>query len=212
MTALEWDKVGDRRYETGIDRGVLFLPNGSAVPWNGLTAVTENVGREVKSYYLDGIKYLDHYVPGSYSAKMSAFTYPDELETLLGVPEYASGVFLHDQRAKLFSLSYRTLIANDVDGTDHGYKVHIIYNILAIPSDNEMSSISDSTDVKPFEWNLTATPNVMLGIRPTAHISLDSRRIAPDLLTAIELLLYGSADDDPYLPPFTDLLTVVDNV
>lgn len=212
MTTLEWDKVGDRRYETGVDRGVLFLSDGTAVPWNGLTSVTETVGREVKSYYIDGVKYLDHPVPGSYQAKLAAFTYPDELEVILGMSEYAPGVFLHDQRAKLFHLTYRTRVANDLEGTDHGYKIHIIYNVLAIPNDNQMSSVGESPEVKAFEWNLTATPNVMFGIRPTAHISLDSRRISTDVLEAIEALLYGTADDDPYLPPFTDLLTVVDSL
>jgi hypothetical protein len=210
MTAIEWDKVGDRRYETGVDRGVLFPKDDPAVPWNGLTSVTEALGRDVKSYYLDGVKYLDRHVPGSYSAKLAAFTYPDELEELLGMREYVPGVFLHDQRAKLFHLSYRTLVGNDIDGTDHGYKVHIVYNVLAIPSDNAMNSLSDSTDVSPFEWDLSGTPNLMFGVRPTAHISLDSRRIDPVMLENIELLLYGSADADPALPGFVDLLTLVD--
>jgi hypothetical protein len=163
MTVLEWDKIGDRRYETGVDRGVLFLPDGPAVPWNGLTSVTETLSREVKSYYVDGTKFMDHHVPGSYSAKLAAFTYPDELETLLGMTEYAPGVFLHDQRTKLFHLSYRTLIGNDVDGTDHGYKVHVVYNILAIPSDKTMNSLSNQVSVEPFEWDLSGTPNVMFG-------------------------------------------------
>lgn len=212
MTVLEWDKVGDRRYETGVDRGVLFPPSGPAVPWNGLTSVSETVSRDSKSYFLDGIKYLEHHVPGSYSAKLSAFTYPDELETLLGMAEYAPGVFLHDQRAKLFHLSYRTLVGNDVDGTEHGYKVHIVYNVLAIPNDNEMSSIKDSTDLSPFQWDLKGTPNIMFGVRPTCHISLDSRQISTDVLEGIESLLYGTENDDPYLPPFSDLLTVVDSL
>lgn len=216
MTVLEWDKVGDRRYETGIDRGVLFPPNAPAVPWNGLTSVTETVSRDVKSYYLDGVKYLDHHVPGSYAAKLAAFTYPDELETLLGMTEYAPGVFLHDQRAKLFHLSYRTLVGNDVDGTDHGYKVHVVYNLLAVPSDKAMNSLSNQVSAEPFEWDLTGTPNVMFGIRPTSHISVDSRKISPAMLAIVEGLLYGTphVDDDhpgtdPSLPGLIDLLALV---
>lgn len=209
MTALEWDKIGDRRYETGVDRGVLFPPDGPAVPWNGLTSVTETVSREVKSYYIDGIKYLDHHIPGSYAAKLAAFTYPDELDTLLGMSEYAPGVFLHDQRTKLFHLSYRTLVGNDIDGTEHGYKIHVIYNILAIPSDNAMETISDTVSVNPFEWDLTGTPNLMFGARPTAHISLDSRRIDPTLLETLEDLIYGTAELDPSLPNLVDLLALV---
>ena len=122
MTALAWDRVGDRRYETGVDRGVLYLPDGTAVPWNGLTSVTETKSREVKSYFLDGVKFLDHYIPGTYEAKLSAFTYPDELEALLGSSEMAPGIVVYDQRANLFHLSYRTLIGNDIDGLDHGYQ------------------------------------------------------------------------------------------
>jgi hypothetical protein len=182
MTVLEWDKVGDRRYETGVDRGVLFPPNGPAVPWNGLTSVTETLTRDVKSYYLDGVKYLDHHVPGSYAAKLTAFTYPDELETLLGMTEYAPGVFLHDQRAKLFHLSYRTLVGNDVDGTDHGYKVHVVYNLLAVPSDKAMNSLSNQVSAEPFEWDLTGTPNVMFGIRPTWKVCSTERRMSMTII------------------------------
>src|SRR4051812_21172071 len=209
MTVLEWDKIGDRRYETGVDRGVLFTQDGIAVPWNGLTSVTETVSREVKSYYIDGIKYLDHHIPGSYSAKLQAFTYPDELETLLGMAEYAPGVFLHDQRTKLFHLSYRTLIGNDIEGTEHGYKIHIVYNILAVPSDKAMDSISDSVSLDPFEWELSGTPSLMFGVRPTAHISLDSRKIDSTLLDTLEGLIYGTAELDPSLPSLVDLLALV---
>lgn len=217
MTVLEWDKVGDRRYQTGVDRGVLFPPNGPAVPWNGLTSVTETVSRDVKSYYLDGVKYLDHHVPGSYSAKLAAFTYPDELDELLGMSEYSSGVFLHDQRVKLFNLSYRTLIGNDVDGTDHGYKLHIIYNVLAVPSDNAMNSLSDQVEIQAFEWDLRGTPPLMIGARPTAHISLDSLRAPAAKLALVEGYLYGTpyVDDvnpgtEPQLPSLVDFLPVLE--
>jgi hypothetical protein len=212
MSVLEWDKVGDRRYQTGVDRGVLFPPDAPAVPWNGLTSIQENVSRDVKSYYLDGVKFLDHHIPGSYSATLSAFTYPDELDKLLGMAEYAPGIFLHDQRTKLFHLSYRTLIGNDIDGTDHGYKVHIVYNVLAIPSDKASNTLSDQVSVDPFEWTLSGTPNLMFGARPTAHISLDSRLIDPAMLEALESMLYGSVNADPSLPLLTDLLTMVDNL
>jgi hypothetical protein len=209
MTPLVWDQVGERRYEMGVDRGVLYLPDGSAVAWNGLTSVNETVSREVKSYYIDGIKYLDHHVPGSYAAKLSAFTYPDEFEALVGNPEFAPGVVLHDQRSKLFNLSYRTQVGSDLD-EELGYKVHVLYNLLANPSDITFDSKSDSPDLKPFTWDLTGTPSVMFGIRPTSHISLDSRRIDPDLLFEIEGLLYGMPTTDPALPNLVDLLGLVE--
>jgi hypothetical protein len=209
MTALEWDKAGERRFETGLDRGVLYLRNGGAVPWNGLVSVAETKAREVKSYYLDGVKYLDHHVPGSYAASLSAFTYPDELETLLGTPQYAPGVFLHDQSAKPFHLSYRTLVGNDIDGQEHAYKLHIVYNVLAVPADATFDTISDSVNVNPFQWTLTGTPATMFGIRPTSHISLDSRLIDDALLTSIEEIIYGTDDVDPVLPDLVDLLALV---
>lgn len=210
MTVLAWDQVGDRRYETGIDRGVLYLPDGTAVPWSGLVSITENLEREVKSYFLDGIKFLDHHVPRVYSAKLGAYTYPDELDELLGMSQFAPGVYVHDQRAKLFNLSYRTREANDVEGPDAGYKIHIVYNILAIPSSPALSTLSKSSAPALFEWTLTGTPPQMFGMRPTNHISLHSRGIDPELLATLEGLLYGTSTDDPSLPRMVDLLALIE--
>lgn len=206
MTKLIWDQVGERRYETGIDRGVLYLREGGAVPWNGLTAITENRNREVKSYYIDGIKYLDHPVPGSYSAKLSAFTYPDEFSPLIGDANFAPGVILHDQRFSMFHLSYRTGIGNDLQGLEHGYRVHVLYNLIASPGDPTFDSLSDTVQPKPFEWNLTGTPGPMYGARPTNHVSFDSRELDPIKLTILEELLYGTELTDPNLPQLTYLL------
>lgn len=206
MTVLEWNKVGDRTYETGVDRGVLYLPDGTTVPWNGLTEVSENRGREIKSYFIDGIKYLDHHVPGSFSGKLKAYTYPDELEGLMGNPEFAPGLTAYDQPTSLFNLSYRTLVGNDVDGIDHGYKIHILYNLLASPSDVTLQTVGENVEPQLFEWSLSGTPPTMYGIRPTAHLSIDSRRIDPDLLVTIEEFLYGSEEVDPELPDIVTLM------
>lgn len=211
MTALVWDQVGERRYETGVDRGVLYPPSGYAVPWNGLISVNETVSREVKSYYVDGIKFLDHHVPGSYSAKLSAFTYPDEMDELIGTQEFVPGVFVHDQRSpRLFNLSYRTLVGNDVEGLDHAYKIHILYNLLAIPDDVTYSTNGESVEPQAFGWSISGTPAQMFGIRPTSHISLDSRRIDSAMLETLEEILYGSDEEDPSLPGLVDLLSMVD--
>jgi hypothetical protein len=211
MTKLVWDQVGDRRYETGVDRGVLYLPDGDgAVPWNGLMQVTENREREVKSYYIDGIKYLDHHVPDTYSAKLQAFTYPEELEDLTGTAKFAPGVFLHDQRARQFSLSYRTLVGNDLEGTDHGYKIHVIYHVMAVASSAAIGSIGNAVTPSAFEWALTAVPDRIFGARPTSHISIHSLGIDPDLLEVIESRLYGTDDEPPSLPSLVDLLNLVE--
>lgn len=210
MTALQWDQAGERRYQLGVDHGVLYLPDGSGVAWNGLTQVTESLEREVKSYYTDGIKYLDHQVLGAYSAKLEAYTYPDELDDILGIQAYVPGVFLHDQPTKTFSISYRTLIGNDLEGQDHGYKIHVIYNLTANPSSVGLSTISDSAAPGTFSWDLTAVPPAMQGARPTAHISLDSRLVDSSILTTVEQTLYGTAIDDPTLPELLDLLSMIE--
>lgn len=219
MTVLEWDKAGERIFENGVDRGVLYTVEGVAVPWNGLTQITENTTGEVKSYWLDGVKYLDHYVPGSYSSKLEAFTYPDELDELTGIAPYAPGVYLHDQKARVFHLSYRTGVGSDLDA-DLGYKLHIIYNVMALPSGVGLATRSDKGELTAFSWDLTGTPPQMFGARPTAHISLHSRSIDPDLLVTIEGLLYGTVgtpDTDPpvlgtnpELPSMVDLLALIE--
>jgi len=209
MTALEWDMVGERFFETGINRGVLFTSDGDAYVWNGLTTVTENTEREVKSYYMDGIKYLDHHVPGSYAAKLEAFTYPEILDDLTGTMRYAPGVYLHDQRAQVFHLSYRTGVGNDLDA-ELGYKLHLVYNVMAIPSGTAIGTIGDNVEPGQFSWDLSGTPPVMFGARPTSHIHLDSRLISPELLETLELVLYGTEDDDPTLPSMVDLLTLIE--
>lgn len=207
MAILEWDQVGERRYETGIDRGVLYTSPFNAIPWNGLVSVVENRSQEVKSYYMDGIKFLDHQVLGSYAAKLQAFTYPEELDALLGTSEFLPGIYLHDQRTKLFDLVYRTRIGNDLDGVDHGYKIHIIWNVRAKPSDFTYDTLTDTTSIKPFEWDLTAIPVTgQPGIRPTAHVSLDSRSMDPANLELLESKLYGSEFGEPELPTLLELL------
>ncbi len=210
MTAIEWDKVGERRFETGIDHGVLYLLDGTAVPWNGLTQIVEDRSREVKSYYLDGIKYLDHYVLGNFSGKLQALTYPDELDAVMGNAEFAPGVITHDQPTSLFHLSYRTRVGNDLDGTDYAYKLHILYNLQAQASDVTFSSLGDQVSPQQFEWTLSGTPATMWGIRPTSHISIDSRRVDSSLLVTLEDLLYGTDEADPELLDIVTLLGMVE--
>jgi hypothetical protein len=209
MTAIAWDEVGARRWQTGIDHGVLYLPDDSAVPWNGLTSLTEDLAREVKSYYLDGVKYLDHHVPGSFKATLSAFTYPDEFDELLGNREFAPGVFVHDQNTQLFNLSYRTMVGDDLSSDPSDYKIHVIYNVQASAAAAGFSTMGDNPVPGAFSWELTGTPAQMFGIRPTSHVSIDSRRIDPELLSTVEELLYGTDLVDPALPPLVELLELV---
>lgn len=209
MTALVWDQPGERRYETGIDRGVLYLPSGGAVPWNGLVSVAETRSRETKSYWMDGIKFLDYSVPGAYSAKLQAFTYPDELDGLIGNNELAPGLTVYDQRAGRFHLSYRTKIANDVAGTDFAYNVHLIYNITATQSDATFGTIGEQATGTPFEWNLTAVPNQPSGFHPSSHFSADSRRLPAGKLAELENYIYGTSSAAPAMPDLPTLMSLV---
>ena len=210
MTALVWDEIGARRYETGIDRGVLYTSEGIAVPWNGLTAVTEDRDREIKSYFLDGIKYLDHSVPGSFKGRLSALTYPEELDEMMGTSQFAPGIFIHDQNPRMFDLSWRTGVGDDLQGMDHGFKIHILYNVTANPSSVTHTTIGNTVTPGAFEWALFGTPARMQGIRPTTHISIYSAAVDPDLLTEIEEILYGTESVDPELPNIVELLGMVE--
>jgi hypothetical protein len=209
MTALVWDQPGDRRYETGIDHGVLYLPGGGAVPWNGLVSLVETRTRELKSFYIDGFKYLDYSVPGAYAAKLQAFTYPDEFDDLIGNRELAPGLTIYDQRATQFGLSYRTGIGNDLEGVNYGYNIHLVYNVTASESDPTFNTMGDSFSGVTFEWNLVAVPNLPSGFGPSSHFSADSRKLSPTHLANLENYLYGTSGSAPALPDLSTLNSLV---
>jgi hypothetical protein len=209
VTALVWDKPGERRYETGIDRGVLYLTDGTAVPWNGIVSVVENRARDSRSDYIDGVKFQEYVIPGDYSAKLTAFTYPDDLDLLVGNAKVAPGVTVYDQRSKLFNLSYRTHLGNDLQGTEYGYRIHVVYNISAVPNDFTAETIADEVSAGSFEWDLTGMPMYIDGFRATNHMSVDSRLLPPVSLVGLEAVLYGTPTTNPSLPSFGDLLDLV---
>lgn len=210
MPALSWDKVGDRFFETGVDRGVLYLPD-KAVPWNGITGVEESPNIDSKSFYQDGIKYLDVKVLGEYNATLKAYTYPDEFDQVLGIATDGKGLFIHDQRPKPFDLCYRTRIGNDVDGVDHGYRLHLLYNLMATPSNMSFGTVDSNVSAMEFSWGLTSTPQMLAGYRPTAHLSLKSTDLDSGYLEYIETILYGSELADAYLPTMTEMFDLIAN-
>lgn len=201
MTALEWDRISERIYQTGVDRGVLYLHDDLAVPWNGLISVEESSDSEHKSYYLDGVKYLENLTPGDFQGRLKAFTYPDEFDLVNGIATPSPGLSYYEQPPKSFDLSYRTKVGNDVEGTNYGYKIHILYNVIAIPDSKSFDTQQDS-DISPveFSWILSGTPEKIVGFRPTSHISIDSMKIHPDILNLIENTLYGTNTIEPSLP------------
>lgn len=208
MTALAWDQAGERLYETGIDRGVLYLQDGTAAAWNGLRGVEEASDSESKSYYLDGVKYLESVTPGDFAGTLKAFTYPEEFEEILGIKTVVSGLRFHEQPPKSFNLSYRTKIGNDTDGNAHGYKIHLLYNLIAVPGSNSFESTDDSLSPVEFSWALSGRPPEVTGYRPTVHVSIDSTEASARLLSSIEDILYGSSTTEPRIPSPDELSAI----
>lgn len=206
MTELVWDKVGERFYQTGIDRGVLYLRDGTAVPWNGLVSVEDAANSEVKSIYLDGIKISENVTPGEFSGKLTAFTYPDEFDVVVGVAESMPGLFYHEQPSKSFHLSYRTKIGNDVVGDDYGYKIHLLYNLVAAPDSHVFETQKiPVNDLSTFSWALSGVPPMISGRRPTVHISIDSTKASSRIMEGIESILYGTSVLSPRIPSIDEL-------
>jgi len=209
MPGIVWDRVGDRVYETGLDKGVLYLPDGSAVPWNGLTSIIEQFNKDSSPVYYDGMKINDLVVLGDFAASMKAVTYPDEFVELEGLGSSRRGLFYGDQRPQTFGLCYRTQIGNDLEGDVACYKIHIIYNVTAIPRDKTYASVTSDPSLVEFEWDITAIPEEVPSFRPTAHIILDSRDFDPWLLEELEAMLYGNDAAMASLIPMSALVTYI---
>jgi hypothetical protein len=211
MPAIVWDKPAERFYEIGLDHGVLYLNDGSGVPWNGLVSVNQSPDIESESAYYDGMKFINLISPGDFSGSMTAITYPDQFLEFEGLTQIAYGAYAANQQPKTFDLSYRTHIGNSVGGEPTDYKIHILYNVTAIPSTKNYETIGETPNVTEFSWDISAIPQEFPGIRPTAHIILDSRFVEPTLLAEIELQLYGGETADPRLPSFNALMTRLSN-
>lgn len=206
MVTLKWDEVGSRTFENGIDRGVLYLPDGSAVPWNGLTSVVEKFDKKTNPIYFDGMKVDDVVELGTFTGTMKAVTYPDVFTELEGLGTIRNGVFVADQKPKKFGLCYRTRIGDDFNGEESAYKINVIYNVTAIPAERTHASLTINPTLVEFEWNLTAVPTEVMGYRPSPHLIIDSRNVDPWLLEDLENLLYGSESEDAYLIPMDELV------
>lgn len=206
MSKLVWDATGERLYETGVSKGVIYpqetggtYPKGAA--WNGLTAVTESPsGAEPTPLYADNIKYLTLMSAEEFGFTIEAYTYPDEFAECNGEGELATGVKIGQQKRKSFGLSYQTLLGNDVDGDAHGYKLHLVYGALAAPSEMERATVNDSPEATTMSWECSTTPVSVAGFRPTSHIVIDSTAVNKDKLSALEAMLYGSESEEAKLP------------
>lgn len=202
---ITWDKSGERYYETGVKKGVLYVMDkgayGNGVAWNGLTAVTESPsGAEASPMYADDIKYLNLYSAEEFAATVEAYTYPDEFAECDGSAEIAPGVTIGQQKRKTFGMCYTTVLGNDTDGNDYGYKIHIIYGANAAPSEKAYATINDSPEAITFSWELSTTPVEVAGHKPTASLTIDSTKTTPEKMKAIEDILYGTESQEPRLP------------
>lgn len=211
MTQIVWDQVGDRIFQAGLDRGVLYLADRSGIAWNGLRSVVESVsGRVLTPLYFDGVKFGDSQILGEFSGVLSAITYPDEFLEYEGAVEDATGMILKNQPLKRFHLSYRTLLGDGLVGLEMGYEIHILYNLMAIPRDMASQTITNTTSPLEFGWTISSVPEILEGYNPVSHVILDSRKIDPLKLRDLESLLYGTETIDPFLPPLGDLKTYLE--
>jgi hypothetical protein len=206
MSKLVWDKTGERLYETGVDHGVLYVRSAegtypAGVAWNGLTAVTESPsGAEPTPLYADNIKYLNLMSVEEFGASIEAYMYPDEFAECNGEKALVPGVYIGQQTRKTFGLCYRTVVGNDVDMNDHGYKLHFIYGALAAPSEKAYATINDSPEAITLSWEITTTPVDVKGAKPTASLTIDSTKVDADKLAALEAIIYGSDSEEARLP------------
>lgn len=210
MSKLVWHETGKKVYETGVDRGVLYVPDAQGVyalgvPWNGLTTVTEAPsGAESNKQYADNTVYVNLVSAEEFNATVEAFTYPDEFEQFDGSAELDAGVYIGQQSRKHFGLSYRSLLGNDLEGTDFGYKLHLVYGAQAAPSERARATVNDSPEAMGLSWELSTTPVVVgeingVNYKPTAHLTVDSTKADAAALATLEEILYGkdAADPDP---------------
>lgn len=198
MFNLQWDQIGERVYETGVKMGVLYPQKGGMYPkgvaWNGLTAITESPsGAEPEPIYADDTKYLNLISNEEFGATVEAYTYPEEFGACDGSAEIGTGVSIGQQRRNPFGLCYRTTIGNDTDGSDYGYKIHIIYGAMASPSEKGYATINDTPEAITFSWELATTPVDVPGFKPTASLTVDSTKVEKEKLKILEEILYGKA-------------------
>lgn len=215
MAKLVWDATGERKYETGVRNGVLYVMDESGtypkgVAWNGLTAVTESPsGAEATALYADDVKYLNLISAEEFGATIEAYTYPDEFAQCNGEASLVNGVTIGQQPRKTFGMAYRTVLGNDVENESYGYKLHLIYGAVASPSEKAYATINDSPEAITFSWELKTTPVVVNGFKPTASLTIDSTKANAEKLTALEDILFGSESGEARLPLPNEIATLM---
>lgn len=206
MAKLEWDKVGEHFYETGVDHAVLYLRDTSGkytkgYAWSGVTSISESPsGAEASAQYADNQKYLTLISAEEFGMTIEAFTYPTEFDECNGEVEAAEGVRIGQQKRSTFGLSYRTKVGNDVDGQDKHYKLHLVYGCTAAPSERAYATVNESPEAMTFSWEISTNPENVTGQKPTSLITIDSREADPEKLKQLETMLYGGEAEEAKLP------------
>lgn len=215
MPKIVWDNTGERLYETGVRNGVLYpiQTDGTyskGVAWNGLISVTESPsGAEATPLYADDIKYLNLISAEEYGSTIEAYTYPDEFAECDGSTSIATGVNIGQQPRKTFGMCYRTVVGNDVENDNYGYKLHLVYGALAAPSEKAFSTINDSPEAITFSWEVSTTPVNVTGFKPTASLTIDSTKVDAAKLASLEAILYGSESEEARLPLPDEIATLM---
>ena len=215
LAKLVFNDIGERLFETGVKNGVLYVADDEGyyqkgVVWNGLLSVTESPsGAETTPLYADDVKYVVLYAAEEFGATVEAYTYPEEFEQCDGSASLTDGITIGQQPRRSFGMCYKTSVGNDVEGQDHGYKIHIIYGAKAAPSEKSYSTINDSPEAVTFSWELSTVPVPVEGHNPTATIVIDSTKVKKSLLEALENILYGTDTEDAYLPMPRDIMVLI---
>ena len=215
MPRITWDNTGEKKYEVGVDHVVHYLVDESSqysngTPWNGITGVSETPdGAEPNDQYADNIKYLSLRSAEELNGSITAYTYPDSWGVCDGSAEPIPGVTISQQTRKMFGLSYRTKIGNDVDGQDHGYKLHLLYGATVSPSERSYETMNDSPDPIEFSWDFTTVPVNVTGYNPTSLLTIDSTLCDRDKLAALENVLYGTESEDARMPLPDEVLQIL---
>lgn len=210
MARIVWTAQGERYFEAGVDRGVLYMPFDPGVAWPGLISVAENPsGGDARPYYFEGRKYLNVSSKEEYEATLTSYYAPVEFLECDGVTKLQNGLFITQQPRKPFGLSYRTQIGNDIKGPDFGYKIHLVYNALAGPSTRPNQTLGASGEASTFSWDITTVPPSITGYRPTAHLVIDTRFTDPEILSDLEDLLYGTDESFSTLPTPDELIDLL---
>lgn len=218
MSRVQWNMPGERFFEAGVDRGVLYPRIGQGVPWNGLVSVSEDTsGGDLEPLYFDGVKYRDLVANEDFSAQVDAFSAPPEFAAADGMKMLSPGLFVTQQPRQTFGMSYRTLIGNDLQGTEYGYKLHIVYNCTASPSSKSNQTLGATVTPMTRSWELNTVPPPANTFRPTAHLVIDSTMVNPYLLEDLETALYGRDATETlpelqaYLPTVQEIIAILSN-